>query len=424
MSRVRVKVINLKMLIVYLLMIIFSIVVALSILELVNYYFKLERTKNGVYSDSKTTTYLENTFEMTLPAYITCKNAISFSDLFKVGSKDCLKDTFGSTMIAFDPYKENEEATEQAFNENEKKLYPVVPVKDAVKNKDKNASKVKADIKESEADKINNELNNNIKAVHSKADVEKNKIKFYKEDESILGNPNDQVTKVWNPNLGNNDKPQILIFHTHNRESFAKSSKYNIPYTDVARTTNNNYNVVRVGEEISNKLREQGYNVIHYTGDNEGSMGITGAYERARKTINEYLKKYPSIKVVLDIHRDSAYDNGQYLKFITKEKIGNCAQVMIDVSSDYYRYGNNPPKGWRDWHQNLTFGAKLQMEMNNLYPGIMRGMCISRYTYNQDIMPNCITLEVGTNSNTLDETLLSADCIGSGLAKLLKENSR
>ena len=46
-------------------------------------------------------------------------------------------------------------------------------------------------------------------------------------------------------------KKKILIYHTHTCESYTPSEKYNYTMTGNYRTTDNNYNVVKLGQELS-----------------------------------------------------------------------------------------------------------------------------------------------------------------------------
>ena len=100
---------------------------------------------------------------------------------------------------------------------------------------------------------------------------------------------------------GNNKKPQILIYHTHSQEEFSNS-------TGDAGTT-----IIGVGDRLEKVLREQfGYNVIHDTTHYDmvnGKLDRNEAYDQAREGVSKILKKYPSISLVLDIHRDGVNSN-------------------------------------------------------------------------------------------------------------------
>ena len=99
--------------------------------------------------------------------------------------------------------------------------------------------------------------------------------------------------------------PQILIVHTHTTEAYTKGKKDKYEETDPARTLNNNYNMVRVGEEMKQVFEDMGLSVVHDTGKHD-YPSYNGSYAHALNSIERYLKKYPTIQVVLDVHRDAS----------------------------------------------------------------------------------------------------------------------
>ena len=75
-----------------------------------------------------------------------------------------------------------------------------------------------------------------------------------------------------------------------------------------------------------------------------------------------YLERYPTIKVVMDVHRDALIgEDGTIYKPITTINGEKCAQVMLVMGSDA-KY-THP-----EWQQNLSLAVKIQKEMNTLWP--------------------------------------------------------
>jgi len=193
--------------------------------------------------------------------------------------------------------------------------------------------------------------------------------------------------------------PKVLIYHTHTTEGFIKDlselDKSGIP----SRTTDNRYNVVRVGEELAQTLRKKyGIEVIHNaTVHNHPSD--TGAYGRSLNTAANILKSYPSIKIVLDIHRDGLGEGK--LRVATKINNKDAAKIMFVVGTD--GTGLEHP----NWRENLKLAIKLQQKLNEKYPGITRPIYISRNRYNQHLTNGSLIVEIGGDGNTINECLES-----------------
>jgi stage II sporulation protein P len=106
-------------------------------------------------------------------------------------------------------------------------------------------------------------------------------------------------------------KPIVLIYHTHTCESYTSSQKYKYIPTDNDRTSDTSYNVVRVGEELANILKKQyKIDVIHDKTIHDGDS-YNRAYTKSLKTVQGYLSKYPSISLIIDLHRDAADIGGK-----------------------------------------------------------------------------------------------------------------
>ena len=211
--------------------------------------------------------------------------------------------------------------------------------------------------------------------------------------------------------------PQILIIHTHASESFLPDERdFYIP-TDIERTEDTRYNIVRVGDEITERLEELGLTVLHDRNINDYPT-YSGSYNRTLKAIEDYIKEYPSIQIVLDIHRDSiSAKDGTIYKAVCDSVYGKTAQMMFVVGSN----GTGlPHDGWRD---NLTFAAQIQNRVLEACPTAMRPIHLRKERFNQHATPGSLILEVGTAANSLTEALRAAnlfcDAAGPYLAEML-----
>jgi len=225
------------------------------------------------------------------------------------------------------------------------------------------------------------------------------------EDIEIKGEAEDiDVAAIFNEPLGLKFKgaPQILIIHTHSTESYTPDEGDVYIETDITRTLNSNYNVVRVGEELARALGERGFSVMHDRGVYD-YPSYSGSYSRSLTAIESYLKLYPSIKVVIDLHRDALMDaEGNIYKTAVKINGKSSAQVMLVVGTG--DGGSNNPR----WKENLKLAFHLQAAMNTKYEGLARPINISPERYNQHVAEASILVEVGCNGNTLEEALYSA----------------
>ena len=196
--------------------------------------------------------------------------------------------------------------------------------------------------------------------------------------------------------------PQILIMHTHTTEAYTKGKKDTYKETDTARTTDNDYNMVRVGEEMKDVFEDMGLSVVHDKTKYD-YPSYNGSYSRALTGIEKMLKKYPTIQVVLDVHRDAIIgsDGTSYAKKteIDGEEV---AQVMLVVGTN--DMGLTHPK----WKDHLTLAVQIQKNMLAIDSGLPRAIDLRRQRFNEHVTPGSLLVEVGTSGNTLKQALAGA----------------
>ncbi len=208
-------------------------------------------------------------------------------------------------------------------------------------------------------------------------------------------------------------KPAVLIFHTHTTEAYELLDRGWYAQGYVTRSKSSDRNMVRIGMEIADQLKKAGYQVIH---DQEiHDLKYTGAYAHSRVNVEKYLKQYPSLQIVLDIHRDAIeQDNGVRIKPTVEIMGKKAAQIMIITGCQEGKIKNFP-----EWKYNLRFALQLQNVMETKYPGLMRPLYFCERQYNMDCSRNNLLIEVGSSSNTLEEAAYSGRLLGKGLAALL-----
>ncbi len=198
------------------------------------------------------------------------------------------------------------------------------------------------------------------------------------------------------------DGPQILITHTHTTEAYTMADGDDYEESDQSRTTDEHYNVIRVGEEMKSVFEEMGLSVVHDKTTYD-YPGYNGSYARSMKGVQKYLEKYPTIQVVLDVHRDALIDSkGTVYSKTTTIDGEETAQVMLVVGTD--DGGLTHP----NWRNNYTLALKIQGAMLAEDATLPRPIDLRSQRFNEHLTPGSLLVEVGTSGNTLRQALAGA----------------
>ncbi len=209
------------------------------------------------------------------------------------------------------------------------------------------------------------------------------------------------------------DGPQVLIVHTHSSEAYTPEPAYTYTASDSFRTQNTDCSVIRVGEELARSLTEAGISVIHDTSVND-YPDYNISYWNSLKRIENWLTQYPSIQMVLDIHRDAVEDDQGNAKPLSASADGqSCAQLMLVVGTD--QGGLTHP----NWQENLANALKLQAVLQAAHPGLCRDLDLRTERFNQHAAPGSLLIEVGTTGNTMTQALASARLLGTSVGQML-----
>lgn len=211
------------------------------------------------------------------------------------------------------------------------------------------------------------------------------------------------------------DKPAVLIYHTHTTETYEILERNFYTNSRNTRSMNSQENMVRIGEEICKVLEKNGYKTIHDKTIYDEK--VSGAYDRSRETVSKILKDNPSIQVALDVHRDSIYQkDGSRIKTVTEINGRNAAQIMIISGCEDGNVTDFP-----NWKKNLTFALRLQEKLANDNKNLMRPLMFCSRKYNMDLIPCALSIEIGTDANTITEAVYSAQLFANSLSKFLEE---
>ena len=210
-------------------------------------------------------------------------------------------------------------------------------------------------------------------------------------------------------------EPQVLILHTHATECYAEADGWVSPYNN-GRTTDTAANMVAVGAELAAVLNAAGICTVQDTALHD-HPSYNGSYGRSRAATEQWLAAYPSIKVVLDVHRDAIETDGVRIKPTAVINGQKAAQLMIISGADDGTMGM--PAFW----QNLRFAAALQAAVEESCDGLTRPVLFDYRNYNQQLTTGSLLLEIGGHGNTLEEAKYTARLVGQVLAQLLRDNA-
>ncbi len=212
-----------------------------------------------------------------------------------------------------------------------------------------------------------------------------------------------------------NAEPQVLIIHTHTTETYLSEDRDYYTESDESRTRDSTKNMIAVGKVVEAKLKSAGIGVIHDTAVHD-YPSYSGSYTRSAATVKSDLNAYPSVKIVIDIHRDAITSTADKSKIKPTVTINNkkCAQVMLVMGSQ-----TGGITGYPNWMENLSLAVKYQERMEKMYPSLARSITLNSAKYNQNLSKGYLLLEVGSDANTLEEAKNGAEMAAEALVSLL-----
>lgn len=190
------------------------------------------------------------------------------------------------------------------------------------------------------------------------------------------------------------EEPTVLILHTHGTESYSPNGKV-YQQTAAYRTLDEAYNMLRIGEAVAQMLSSAGVPTIQDRTIHD-YPSYNGSYSSSRKAVEAYLQEYPSIQLVLDLHRDASEGPTQ-LRTLAHVDGQRSAQLMVVIGT-----------GHKGYTENLALGLKLHAQLESQSPGIPRPLQLRSQRFNQDLLPGSLLIEVGAAGNTHEEALQAA----------------
>lgn len=207
----------------------------------------------------------------------------------------------------------------------------------------------------------------------------------------------------------NTKGPKVLIFHTHSQEAFADS---------VAGDTSTS--IVGMGKYLADKLNALGIETMHHDGVYDlidGKLDRSRAYEFSEAGVREILNQYPSIEVVIDLHRDGIAEDKHLVTEIDGKQT---AKIMFFNGLSRTKTNGDIAYLYNPYIQdNLSFSLQMQLASESMYPGLARRIYLKGYRYSLHMMPKSLLIEAGAQTNTVQEMKNAMDLLANILQEVL-----
>jgi len=212
------------------------------------------------------------------------------------------------------------------------------------------------------------------------------------------------------------EQPVVFVYHTHTSETYIDDVRNQDGNGHVL--SGNIGNVAKVGMELADTLSSKyNFQVIHTTKIHD--KNYVRSYYNSRQTVKRLLQQQKKIDMIFDIHRDGIKDYTQdaYTTMVNGE---STAKVMIVVTNGSFDFAHlNIADHHKEWQRNLQYARELAAKMEEMYPGLLKRVEIRDTTYNQDLHPHALLLEIGDYHNSTKEAMRSARLIADVIASLI-----
>ena len=237
--------------------------------------------------------------------------------------------------------------------------------------------------------------------------------KFYTVDSTTTINASqlnvdDLLSRNMKINTASNG-PKVLIFHTHSQEAFADS-----------KSGDASTSIVGMGKYLSEQLHALGIETLHHDGVYDlinGKLDRSKAYQQAEVGVKHILNQYPSIEVVIDLHRDGVPETTHLVTEIEGKKV---AKIMYFNGLCRTKSNGDLTSMPNPYIQdNLALSLQMQLESEKQFSGFTRRIYLKGYRYNMHLMPKTLLIEAGAQTNTVEEVKNAMDLLAKILSKVL-----
>lgn len=195
----------------------------------------------------------------------------------------------------------------------------------------------------------------------------------------------------------NDEEPLIYIYNSHQKEEYSK---------DYMEDYNVNPDVFLASHIMQEKLNNKGIKTLVMEDDitaylNNNNLDYSKSYQASRYYLKPAIEKYKSVKLFIDLHRDSTPKDVSTIQIDSKMY----AKVMFVIGLEYDTYETN-----------LSVATAINDKINAINPNLSRGILKKQGygvngVYNQDLQGNVILIELGGDKNNLEEITNTIDIL-------------
>lgn len=215
------------------------------------------------------------------------------------------------------------------------------------------------------------------------------------------------------PETASGKGPLVLILCTHSSECYSDGVSVLSPIGDAIYSTDPDAGVLAVGKALAESLSQKGVPSL-FCNVRHDEPTLRGSYARAKESIETLLKEYPSIKYIIDLHRDGIVSEDAIVASSVEWEGESYAQILPVVGSDGDGSEVYP------WKENLALALEMEKRLNELCPQLCRPVSLRNSPYNQNLAEHALLLEIGAAGNTKEEALRSAELLARGIAGYFK----
>lgn len=195
--------------------------------------------------------------------------------------------------------------------------------------------------------------------------------------------------------------PLVAIYHSHTTECYAPGDSH---------TAGEPGEIVQVGRALKEALALRGVPAIHSETIHDYPV-FKEAYRQSQATVAQQVQEHPSLQMVFDLHRDGLPPDAP-LDTASVEINGQRVARILLVVGDQGAYQE----------ENLRFAEALDARLNEMYPGLSRGVKVVSGGFNGGVFPQAVGVFIGSYpQNTLEEAERAAKLFADVAATLIKE---
>lgn len=277
----------------------------------------------------------------------------------------------------------------------------------------KDEERISEDLTEASADSSAAQVANVDLSIEKLRDFSYLLSKFYTVDSTTMINESqlnvdDLLGRSMKINMASNG-PKVLVFHTHSQEAFANSVAGDV-----------NTTIVGMGKYLSEQLNSLGIETLHHDGVYDlinGQLDRSKAYQQAEVGVKNILNQYPSIEVIIDLHRDGVPETTHLVTEIEGKQV---AKIMYFNGLCRTKSNGDLTSMPNPYIQdNLALSFQMQLESEKLYSGFTRRIYLKGYRYNMHLMPKSLLIEAGAQTNTVEEVKNAMELLAKVLSEVL-----